>query len=172
MKRICTALGAIAIFFGITSCSDTMYKAVKYENIPVDIGNTTLLVPKYEHEDPMVYDPVYVKGSGDSIRKVSPFKYSAGKMDTIKQAEKKEHPLIVETNKHLDEYNKNLEKTWKKYKYKYVLVEASKLDQMPNYDDKNTYKYILMRKPVLHCYENPDGTTLLSYRIELVHYGS
>lgn len=153
----------LLVLFGFTFCTKKLTQAVKDENVPIDVAQTTLLVQKYEHEDPMVYDP-YFASDTDSLKSKTGFTYAAEKIAAEEAPKKKEHPLIVETNAHLDEYNDKLAKTFKSYKYPYALVDGSKLESDSTYENKRKYRYVLMRKPVLHCYIDPRGETFLSYR--------
>jgi hypothetical protein len=144
------------------SCSHKISESVNYNNFPPDVTNYTLLVEKFEYRDPVVYDPFF-DPSMDSTKKKAGFTYVSKVEGTEDAPTRTQHPLIVETNKHLDEYNEKLAKTFRKYNYKYELVTDSALKADPAYKANDKYHFILKHKPVVHCYEDPDHVTRLSY---------
>jgi ribosomal protein L31 len=159
-------LGTALILLG---CSRKPARSMAlYDHIPSEVQKTTLLVEKFTHKDPVIYDSFYSINT-DSLKQKFKFKSTLDeKVKPIdKPVQQKEHPLIVKTNKNLDSYNKKLEKVMKKYNYPYEIIDTAKLDS-GKYNDLDKYRYVLYRKPVLHCFIDPEGVTRTSYRY--THY--
>jgi hypothetical protein len=159
-------LFALIATFG---CSEKISESISAESLPPEIDKTVVLVTNFHYHDPMIYNPVYLKKQKqDSIKKLNIFSYTAavdsGNPDVNNQPAKFEHPLIVQTNAHIEDYNKKLVSTWKKYKYKYVIVSQDSLESSPKFNDLSKYRYILIRKPEILCYINPDQTSILTYK--------
>ncbi|RYD82978.1 MAG: hypothetical protein EOP53_02185 [Sphingobacteriales bacterium] len=167
---------AFAILLVSTSCTRRLARAVKPSDLPADLASTNLLVQKFEYQDPKIYDSFTVINT-DSLQKKTGFTFNANEDKTdkdIKADEKevakedknreKEHPLIVKTNANLDKYNKKLERSMKVSKYPYEIVGKNEIDSNQKYADVDKFRYVLMRRPELHCYEDPNRQTQLSYR--------
>jgi hypothetical protein len=175
MKRhkflVIIILFAFILPFG---CAKKLSESITADTVPPEVDKTTILVVMFEKKDPMVYDPYYINvAKRDSLRKASIFTYPkdpADSLNTKNRPIKIEHPLIVETNKHLDSYNNRLKSTWKKYRYQYLIVNESETTPSAKYADVDKYRYVLIAKPVLLCYTNPDDNTILSYRYKFYFY--
>lgn len=153
----------LGLALGFASCNRNMQQAVKNEQIPVDLSKTTLLVQKFEYEDPMQANPFYVNKS-DSLQKLTGITYTGPKTESDDEPRMIENPLIVETNKNLDMYNRKLEEVAADaYKYQYKVVSDSQMKTDASLQDVNQYRYVLMYKPVLHCYEDPNNKTIVKY---------
>ena len=140
------------------------------------MATTELLVQKFEYQDPKIYDSFTVINT-DSLQKKTGFSFNAN--DNLSEKDKKEqekqekidektrekeHPLIVKTNANLDKYNRKLAKAMKVSKYPYRIVGKNEIDSSAELSDVDKFRYVLMRRPELHCYEDPRGVTQLSYR--------
>lgn len=159
----------IACLFVFASCSrKAAHSMALYDHIPSEVQKTTLLVENFTHQNPVIYDSFYSINTDSLKRK---FKFKTDDDVQVKPVDPKmktkEHPLIVKTNEHLDRYNRKLEKAMKKYDYPYEIVDTASLDSS-KYTDMDKYRYVLYRKPILHCFIDPEGVTRLSYRY--THY--
>ncbi|MDQ3072859.1 MAG: hypothetical protein M3Q97_06325 [Bacteroidota bacterium] len=166
MTRIFFIFAGIA--FVASGCTRNIANSIRYESIPIDLAKTTLLVEKFAYADPVLYDPFYAN-TDDSLLEISGFSFEpTEEVETSDRPRKKDHPLIKKTNENLEAYNMRLDKAMKQFPYQYRLVEPDSLKQDAEYSDVDIYRYVLKRKPVLHCFVNPNGDTQLSYRY--VHY--
>lgn len=164
-----TVFTSLTILSLLTGCSrrPTQVMAL-YDHIPSEVQKTTLLVEKFTHKSPVIYDSFYNIDT-DSLKQV--FKFTADPDAVVKPVDKpvrsNEHPLIVKTNKNLDSYNKRLEKAMRKYDYPYEIIDTASLDS-GIYENLDKYRYVLYRRPVLHCFIDPEDRTRTSYRY--THY--
>ncbi len=166
----------VLVLFVTSACTNRLSKVIKPSDLPADLATTGLLVQKFEYQDPKIYDSFAVINT-DSLQARTGFKFEAESDLTDKekkeaereekkmdQAREKEHPLIVQTNKNLDEYNRKLEKAMRGSKYPYKIVGKEEINTNSDYADVDKYRYMLIRRPELHCYTDPSGVTQLSYR--------
>jgi hypothetical protein len=172
MSKALKIMGLVGFtgFFLFTACSrKAVHSMALYDHIPSEVQKTTLLVEKFTRKDPALYDSFYTINT-DSLKQK--FKFSTDADVKVKPTElevrPKEHPLIVKTNEHLDKYNKKLAQVMKKYDYPYEIVDTVGLDTADKYSDNTKFRYVLYRKPVLHCFIDPEGVTQTSYRY--THY--
>lgn len=156
----------LSSFLLFTACSrKAAHSMALYDHIPSEVQKTTLLVEKFTHKNPVIYDSFYSINT-DSLKQKFKFKM-ADDVETKPVDPKmktKEHPLIVKTNEHLDKYNRKLERAMKVYDYPYEIVDTTGMDTSARFNDLSKYRYVLYRKPVLHCFIDPDGVTRTSYR--------
>ncbi|MGZ5242801.1 MAG: hypothetical protein ACXWEY_03245 [Bacteroidia bacterium] len=158
------------------SCTRRLSKVVKPSDLPPDMATTELLVQEFEYQDPKIYDSFAVINT-DSLQATTGFKFEPENNKTDKEkkqdeeeekkmdkARQKEHPLILKTNANLEEYNMKLEKAMKVSKYPYKIVKQAEIDSSQELSDLTKNRYVLERRPELHCYTDPNGTTQLSYR--------
>jgi hypothetical protein len=158
-------------------------------SIPNNIQNSTVLVEEYQYKDPKSLN-TFGTANVDSLKQATGFTYKADQLYTQDQP-MQEHPLLVETNKHLNSYNKGLLKTMDYYKFPFTVVNDNNLVVM-NYEmqgadenggmiggendatvatqacnaDLGQYQYALVRRPVPHCYIDPNNVAQESYRYE------
>lgn len=152
--------------FIATACTRPMTKVVKEENLPADMENTVLLVEEFEYQDPMVDNPYYIDRA-DSLREATGIVYSSDVREVTEEPATIENPLIKETNENLEEYNSKLANALERYDDKALLLSKEEIN-MSDYNDLTKYRYVLKRMPVVHCYEDPNGMGVFSYRYK--HY--
>lgn len=163
-----TCLFCLLLVLG--GCVGAIRKSIKMTMLPpTNLKKTTLLVQKFEYQDPIVYDPYYAPGI-DTLKAAQIFK-QVGKIEVPEGQEGaeegpriKEHPLIRETNLNLDKWNTQVERIMHdRYYAPSKLVTIEELNSQ-EYEDRDMYRYILRRKPVLHCYVDPNKNTQISYK--------
>lgn len=167
---------SIFILLVSASCTRRLSKVIKPSDLPPDLATTELLVREFEYQDPKIYDSFAVINT-DSLQATTGFKFQPENEQTdkekkeaekeqkkIDEAREKEHPLIVKTNANLEQYNKKLERAMKVSKYPYKIVSKAEIDSSAELSDLSKNRYVLERRPELHCYTDPNGVTQLSYR--------
>ncbi len=133
--------------------------------LPADIGKYTLVVEEFQQLDPKTRAGERVV---DTFIEKSGFSYVSNTAANTPTDEKPlpDNPLIVETNQNLSAYNGKIASAFKKYEGSWMAAKREAIDGL----DVNQYRYVLKKKPAVHCYIDGEGNTSLVNYVYLYNF--